>query len=125
MPGFDAHLKRLNSTHVDLLRDRIMEAASLSKDGKVCGFERWVQNPDLGEDGPDTRVKVMAQDEGGCQIYVKLKPAKSKLKLTRWSVVKRIPLLHLSEEQLLWLKRFVWHPSDPENPLVVLARCAK
>ena len=123
MPGFDDHLRRLQNDLRDILRDRIAEAVALSRDNKAFAVERWV-TPKHAPKKPDRWIKVYAQDEGGCQIYLKFKP-KSGKKNTRWASVKKVPLLNLTEAELLSLKRYVWHPNDPENPLVVLAKCAK
>ena len=125
MPGFDAHLSRLNSDLRGTIRDRISAAAALSKDGKAIGMDWWAAPEKHAPKRPDTRINVMGQDEGGTQIYVRFRPKTHGVKGVSWPRTKRTPLLHLTEEQLLSLQRFVWHPNDPEAPLVILARCAK
>ena len=124
MPTFDEHLVWLTNSLRDLLRDRIMAAALLSKDRKVFGVERWANPEGHKKEEPFRWIHVMAEDEGGCQIYLRLKPTAG-APASRWMRAKRIPLLHLEEEDLLSLKKLVWYPNDPECPLVVLARCAK
>ena len=127
MPSFKEMHVGLVERYRLQLRDALLEATRLGEKRRARGFETWVKEPDLSsEENTDSRTQAVAWDEGGCQFYVQFVRKKRSRTRAEPHVLKdpHIPLLHLTEPQLLALRRLRWWPEDPAPPLIVLARCA-